>query len=160
MLPDNNQAAWEWSRSSSFSSSSFMASTGSLVSQINIHNGTNMEQTVTWQKRVTMKMHWQENEKVKWNIKTKIWHDDVIDPPVRIRGRVHEPEPEPFNNRPVTPPFTLLSYVCNVCVCVFRGKLAEDSVDPLSRQRRSEETHPTQTVQVITCCHRHYYYIM
>lgn len=32
--------------------------------------------------------------------------------------------------------------------CVFRGKLAEESVDPLSDQRQFEETHPTQTLQV------------
>lgn len=41
------------------------------------------------------------------------------------------------------------SMFVNVCVFMFRGELAEDSVDPLSVQRQSEETDPTQTVQVI-----------
>lgn len=37
-----------------------------------------------------------------------------------------------------------------VCVCFLREQLAENSADPLSIQRQTEETHPTKIVQVIT----------
>lgn len=43
-------------------------------------------------------------------------------------------------------PLTIISL--SLPVCVFRGKLAEDSVDPRGDQRQSEESDATQTVQV------------
>lgn len=77
------------------------------------------------------------------------WRYGVIAPPVRIR----QPEPVQQLAGPVeadchrSHDFHMWP-VCVEYVCVFRGELAEDSADPLSVTRRSEETHPTQTVQV------------